>query len=267
MKVNMPIKEYHQHEAISKSRLDHIDECILKFLNPPEYKSKALTMGSAVHDAILLPELFESKYIVKPKEIKVRRGKAWDAFVLENDGMEILTQQEYDDACSIRDNIQKHEAARNMVKHGEPEMSYFSKFERFGHTFDVKCRPDLISLGSIVDIKTARSAAPHRFKNSMKDYRYNVQAAWYMDVLNSLYPEKYSDFVFIVIETTKPFAIGVYNLPQNAIDTGRKEYEDNLKYLLEYKENPYAVSGYTDGGVMSLDMPDYYYHRLLHGEK
>ncbi|MCH9838294.1 hypothetical protein K0U83_21705, partial [bacterium] len=51
---------------------------------PPRKDTGSLGMLRAVHALVLEPENFDRDFAVY--EGKVRRGKAWDAFVLEHEG-------------------------------------------------------------------------------------------------------------------------------------------------------------------------------------
>ena len=273
MKIkDLSIEDYHSHPAISKSRLDQINKSILHYKEPPNYSTSSLEFGSALHDLVLQPDLFEKEYILQPFEIKIRRGKDWEAFQAENETKTILKQSDWERLHSIRDRIMNHPLCKRMLIGGEAEESYFTKYGNITDSepslsnIELRCRTDYINKGIIFDLKTTVSAHPDSFRNSITKYRYNVQAAFYMDILNAVDKENdYDSFVFIAVETNPPYAIGVYSLNEEAIDWGRADYIEDLKKLALYLENPYEPTGYTDLGINTIGCNDYYYYKKMKG--
>jgi exodeoxyribonuclease VIII len=92
----------------------------------------------------------------------------------------------------------------------------------------------------VVDLKTTKSASKRGFAKSVAEYRYHVQAAIYTDLLeaNGLFvPE----FIFIAVEKTYPYAVGIYKLDQDALDLGRSLYQRDLalyKHCVEMDDWP-----------------------------
>ncbi len=267
MKVKgMSNEDYHAHEAISKSKLDLIEKSMAHFLDPKKVERSFFNFGAAVHDAVLLPEEFHSKYVKMPPEIKIRRGKEWDAFKAANSEKTILTADEYEEAMLFRDKILSHKICKNIFKDGEPEHSYFTELEVLGEKIKVKCRPDYVSKNCVIDIKTTLSAGFDEFSRSILKYRYHVQAAFYLDVVNKVLGTEIDNFIFVAIEKEHPFPIGVYVLDRESIDLGRKRYQKNLETLAAYNKNPKPVLGYTDDVIQVIGCPNYaFYEEMNNG--
>lgn len=264
MKKQIPIEEYHAHPAISKSKLDQINKSMLHYLEPVPYETNSLIIGSAVHDAILSPDVFESNYILQPETIKVRRGKQWDEFQELHAGKTVMKQKEFDVVRTIRDRVYSHPIGKNMFNGGEPEMSYFNKAEYFGTEIERKCRPDYVNQGYVFDLKTTRDASKRGFQRSLQQYRYHVQAAFYMDVLNDE-GMNVEHFTFICVETSAPYPIAIYLLDADDVQNGREDYIENIKTLIDYNERKYVATGYTDEGVDTITMPAFYYYDKMGG--
>ena len=274
MKIeSMSIEDYHSNPAISKSKLDQINKSILHYKEPSNYSSTSLEFGSALHDIILQPEVFQERFMVQPDHIKVRRGKEWDKVIAEFPDKIILKKSDWERLHIIRDRVMDHPLCKNMLVGGKAEESYFTKYGDVDSSnpllsdMDLRCRPDYVNKGIIFDLKSTQSAQEDSFKSSITKYRYNVQAAFYMDVINAVEkPEQpYDSFVFIAVETSPPYAIGIYNLNQEAIDWGRADYIDDLTKLALYNENPYTPTGYTDNSVQTIGCNEYYYHKKIKG--
>ena len=65
------------------------------------------------------------------------------------------------------------------------------------------------------------------------NYGYHIQAAMIQDGIDHIDHKKINEFIFIAIEKTEPYAIGIYILDEASIERGRQEYK---KVLEEYSE-------------------------------
>jgi exodeoxyribonuclease VIII len=120
----------------------------------------------------------------------------------------------------------------------------------------MKCRPDAIigPLNLIIDLKTTDDASPKAFGRSAMKYRYDVQAAFYIDLYEAHYNCKCEGFIFIAVEKTPPFGVGVYVIEDEDIERGRVKYKPDLERWREAKANN-KWTGYT--GINKLEMPNY----------
>ena len=86
-----------------------------------------------------------------------------------------------------------------------------------------KIRPDkLPGNGICVDIKTTDDASPEGFSKSCANYGYHIQAAFYLEGLTRITGEQHDTFVFIAVEKTPPYGIGVYYASHDFIAKGRE---------------------------------------------
>ena len=112
---------------------------------------------------------------------------------------------------------------------GLTELSFFS--EDLGG-IRAKCRPDWISHDKniVVDLKTTQDASPKGFQKSIANFGYHIQCSWYLRGLRKLYvPAK--EFIFIAIEKTAPFCIGVYRADEDMINAGMSEVDKSLEVI------------------------------------
>src|SRR5260370_1042811 len=99
----LPIEQYHQGEGVSKTGLHTIlTRTPFHYRFGDRTPSNAQAFGSAAHTAILEPNLFEPKYMRGPDD---RRGNKWAAAqeIAQQQGKEVLTSGDYDDALRLRD--------------------------------------------------------------------------------------------------------------------------------------------------------------------
>lgn len=226
--IRIPNNEYHSRPEISKSGLDQIDRSPAHFQayrQEPREETASLRFGTAVHAAVLEPDAFERGYIPAPEGLdrRTKAGKeAWAA--LESSGKTILTLSEWSAIQRIGEAVRGHRAAAELLTEGEAELSFFSALEGVA----VKCRPDWFRTdGIVVDLKTTQDASASGFAKSVASYRYHVQHALYADLLESL-GHRITAFVFVAVEKTPPYAVGVYELDPDAVVVGREAYQRNL---------------------------------------
>jgi hypothetical protein len=247
--------DYHKDiTKISKSGLDLINKSPLhyweRYLNPNhvEKKTTALTIGSAVHCRILEPQEFGKRYTVAPDiDRRTTMGKQmWAEFQAQSEGLEIISREDDLMIERINEAVHRHPQAGLLL-------SKLSIVEQVFTFNDKKCKPDgITSLDIVLDIKTTEDASPYAFGRSAAKYRYDVQAALYTDILeaNGIVVE---GFVFIAVEKTPPYAVGVYVIEDADIDAGRDKYiKDYLKWKQCMTDNNWP--GFEMG---KLIMPNY----------
>lgn len=73
---------------------------------------------------------------------------------------------------------------------------------------------------AIGDLKSTRDASPESFTRDVVNFRYFMQAAWYLDLAADLgHPAV--GFAFVAVEKVPPYLIGIYELDADALDLGR----------------------------------------------
>lgn len=239
--LGIPCEAYHAGPGVSKSALDRMAQ------SPAHYKehvqhgreeTPAMKLGNVIHCAVLQPELFDATYAVAPDvDRRTKAGKeAYAAFMAENVGKIFISQDDRDMAERMRDAVWSHPAAKNLMTiKGQVEASCWAKDEPTGLLR--KCRPDklLREFGVVVDLKTTEDASPGKFAKSCADYRYHVQAAYYLDTL-ALAGIEVDAFILVAVEKKPPYAVGVFQLEPEDVDLGRRAYRrdlDRLKACME----------------------------------
>jgi len=230
--------DYHKDtKFISKSGLDLINRSPLhyweKYLNPmhEEKKTHALTFGSAVHCAVLEPGEFGKRYSIIPDiDRRTKDGKARWAEFLESVGDEqMITREDSNHIEKIMTKVNRHPQAA-LLK------SKISEVEKIYTHEDMKCRPDAItSLGIVIDLKTTEDASPKAFGRSATKYRYDVQAAFYSDILKANGVDV-NGFVFIAVEKTPPYAVACYVIEDADLNIGREKYLADLEVWRECRD-------------------------------
>lgn len=227
---NMTSETYHGIDACSSSRLKLLKRspahCKESIDNPNAHQTPALILGGAIHCAVLEPELFASRYVVRPSfgrtkaELEVKA--AWEA---ANCTSQTISQDDQALCFKLRDLLMAHKLAGPIFK--KQSNTEISGIWVDGLTGILcKLRSDSVSekLSLVVDLKTTEDASPRAFSKAIFDYGYHRQGAWYLDGWKALGVE-YRHYCIIAVEKKPPHGIAVYrlNTEGKAIALGRKE--------------------------------------------
>ena len=203
-------------------------------------QTKAMADGTAVHAFFLERNKFDTNFVIKPADMRLntKAGKEW---ALEHQSKIIIDSELgnnlYEMEKSFMDSPAKMIYNENMG--GQTELSYF--WDDLG-LVKGKCRPDWIDkFGEIVvDVKTTTDASPRGFQKSIANWGYHLQLGWYMRGLQKLGFDTY-DFIFIAIEKTPPFSVGVYRADRDMINHAMQELDKlvpEIDNALQTKEFP-----------------------------
>lgn len=255
---HIPFPEYQLWDAISKHDLDNIAK------SPAHYKaakgakqvvSPAMKFGTATHTMLLEPQNACEEIAVMPKcDRRTKVGKELaKEFEESSFGKTVITQEEMDRIMRMRDAVDTHPVAGNLIKHAKHiEASAIWTDPSTG--LMSRCRPDIIHDDLVIDLKTAIDAGRWAFASSMHKWRYHVQASYYLDgLINLNVVSKNAQFVFLVVEKLPPFGVALYALRTEDLDRGRLQYEgDIIRYSQCLKDNHWP--GYSEA-IGYIDLP------------
>ena len=234
--------DYHAHPAVSKSHLDLIARSPLhywaRYLDPdrvaPE-PSPQMRLGTALHTHVLELSRWDEEIAVAPGDInrRTKEGREqWAAFEASSAGKTVITADDAAQVMAMGRAVLRHPAAAMLLGlPGKAETTHMWTDASTG--LECKCRPDwLTDDGSIVvDLKTTKDASPRGFKQSVANYRYHVQAAWYLHGLEQATGNRPDQFIFICVESTAPYAVAVYAADAEMIERGHDQAMRDLAKL------------------------------------
>jgi len=238
--------DYFSRPEMSQSRLKDFAVSPAYYqlrLKQPQEQTEAMAMGSAVHAALLEPEIFKQKYVAVWPSIKLtksgnaRKGtkfekEMWTKFLAENLGKIILSQKEYEQVIKMRDSVFDHPKANDILSFDiEAEKEIF--FELEGVPCKAKLDAIVPSINTVIDFKTARSSTAESFRRDAINMHYDLQAYWYYEAYKSLYGSYPDFYAFIVVSKEEPYPVGVFEADNEFLDRGRYYA---LKYLKQFKE-------------------------------
>lgn len=221
----MPEADYHAEKRfVSKHILDLVAD------SPEKYKAAmdseevfettpSMVLGSALHCAVLEPDSYEARFVVAPKfDRRTKAGKeAFAEWESQNAGKTVLTPDQATAVEGMRESIFRHKLLRALWTNnrGESEVTILSRDDDTG--LALKARIDRVfpDLRIALDLKTCASAAPLDFARAVANFRYDVQASFYKDLLEkpTAHGEEWN-FFFVAVENKAPYSVAVYGVSE-----------------------------------------------------
>ena len=231
IKRGLDAATYHADKStVSKHGLDLMAQAPAlyrwKLDNPETTRTPALRWGNLVHLAVLEPWKIAEETVVLDVDRRTKAGKEAYAEAVAT-GREVISPEEEHELVAMRFEVHGHLASEPLLRGDfDVESSIYWTDEKTGVA--CRARPDVVRCdGYVVDLKTCASASPRAFQRAAWDYRYHVQAAYYLDGLlaNGVDAQK---FAFICVETKAPYLVAVYIADTDLIAHGRKAYKRDL---------------------------------------
>jgi len=241
--TGMSAETYHDSHEISKHGLDLVHKCPALYKYKQTHKddseqSPALRWGTLVHLRILEPALFHSTVVVAPQcDRRTKAGKEiYEEFITVNAGKTVITEDEGTKLYEIALAIANHAGACTLLDGDIAiENSMFWTDQETG--IECRARPDIIRPdGLIVDLKTTQDAGASAFAKSCAQFRYHVQAAFYLDGLAAQGVEVHG-FAFIAVEKDSPNLVATYVCDRTMLDIGRQAYQADLRTYAACKQS------------------------------
>jgi exodeoxyribonuclease VIII len=230
----------------------------------PDEPTAAMSMGSAIHVAVLEPESFEKRYVeaIEVGDKRTPANKArWVAFEQENAGRGILKPSEWEAALRVRESVWSQPWAEELLGGaGANEVSALWMDAEW--KIPCKCRIDRLG-ARVIDLKSTRDASASAFQRSISNFDYYLQAALYMDGLDTLHPSP-REWIWIAVETVAPYAPALYSPTNEMIDEGRKRYRTALGQWAECTRSGFWP-GYSPSPVQ-IDLPPWAKSKSFEGE-
>lgn len=228
--------DYHAAPGLSKSALDLIEESPKFYqyrLKNPEDLKEALIFGSGYHSVIMEDEPLDSLiYVTKTQPKEPTLDELGRAPLSEKNVAKIKAMQ----AAFMRDRL-----APKLLQNALIEVSFFWTDKDTGIL--CKCKPDIWLLEKLllIDLKTCADTGKGPFKRAVKDCRYHVQGAFFIDgIAQSLRQagidvqgHEPTQFALAAQEKSEPFDIGFHQLGPRSLVTGEIQYRRNLETYAE----------------------------------
>jgi hypothetical protein len=255
---------YHADPALSQSQIKTLLDCPARFAHEqanPRQVGDAADLGTVVHTLLLggpdLPIVVDAADW-KTKAAREARNAA------RASGQVAILASAWDAAQTMAGAVWDHPAAADLLRRAtmrEVSMRWDSDGVEMRGRIDAVSTWHDGSATVLVDVKSARSAAPRMFARSVLDYGYHIQQAAYTDGWSSLTMDV-PDFAFIVVENTAPHLVAVYTLDDVLAEYGWQEYRRGLRVFQECVASGEWPS-YPDG---KIEAPGWV-RRLVEGDE
>ena len=260
--VQITNAHYHADPAVNASKLKTINthgawaywNCFLNPNRPERKPTPAMLLGTLTHACILEPDLFNKQFTVVASR-NTKKGKE-EAKEAEENGMTAVTQSDMDLALKMREAVYQDEEAKQLLKEGVAEKSWWRDDEKTGLT--MKARSDWYTGDIIVDLKTSRSgASPKEFGKAVANFGYHLQNAHYLNVCDA------KRFIFLVVQSEFPFDTALYELDSQALQEGQRLCRQGLDRIAECTMSDHWPHHSEQGGIQTLSLPRWAFSTLV----
>lgn len=273
--VEMPEEIYHRHPALSYSGA--------KLLLPPGtpalyrhrmanpiVKAAEWDFGHAAHKMVL--GVGAPVRYIQGKTAKGEPSEGWGSQYAKDQRAEAYAAGEVPLLESDREAIEgmtaalrEHPGASRLLSpdSGTPEQNLFWDDDETGCPLRARldwlpttdCHPFILA-----DYKSCVSAAPAAFAKAVDNYRYYLQAAFYLDAVKSLGLSDDPYFVFIAQEKTPPYQVATYDLDPDALRLGVQKMRQAIDTYMDCAEND-TWPGYSPE-ITTISLPPWAYREL-----
>lgn len=191
-------------------------------------------------------------------------GEILSKFASDNEGKDILTQDEWLHALKIRDAVLAEPEAAMLLEEGVAEQSIYWNHTETGEL--LKCRPDWTTPDHVLaDLKFVRDASPAAFARDGSQHNYHLQDAHYSEGYESATGHR-PGFVFIAVEKDaplgaeayKPVMVGVYHYKEEDRERGLVLRDMAVRNIIKWRNDDY-YPGYD--GINEISVPTYQANR------
>jgi hypothetical protein len=236
--------------------------------DPPLYpreQSKALDVGTVGHAALTSPGSIDDVVMIIPPDVLNkdghRKGGAWKDWSEENAGIIQMKEAEFEPVRRMVRSVYAHPRGAWLMQHAlHYEFSLVWQDAETG--LGLSARPDLLAEWRgrilVVDFKTTRCRTPRAFVQAAAELGYHRQAAWYMEAVELFGYDVSPSFVFLTVDKSPAHECRIYELPEHAVELGRRENAANRRDLARRL----AENDWTDPlsqEAIEVDLPRWVY--------
>lgn len=206
------------------------------------------------------------QFKVKDWDARTREGKL-AAQVAEAEGQVIIDQSDWDMAHDMATSVLAHPVAGKLFTQGRAEVSVYADDPNTGVGMRGRIdwwRDD----DTMVDLKTAQDASPGGFARAVASLHYHVQDSWY-DRLGTLNGRPAKDFIFVAVEKTPPYLIGVYRMDARAmraadvlVDRACEVYRDCKEAEESFGVEAWPEWGRPSDAIETLSLPRWAFNEV-----
>jgi hypothetical protein len=218
--------EYHGSDELSRSTASNLlttSPAKVRYeRDNPRPSSLPLIMGGCFHGMVLEPECLDVEYAIKPPDIDGKSPltkyykETFAAMQEERPHAQWLKADEWKTCIGMAEAVLDNPVFTHYASDVDAIAEGSGFFQYNGAS--CKVRPDLYtSDGTIIDLKSTQDASEAGFRSSIRKFKYDFQACYYLEALRALgLPAK--QFIFIISEKSPPYLTASYTLTSSEID-------------------------------------------------
>jgi len=180
--------------------------------SPPTDPTEALHFGSAFHGFMLGTHTIEpvEGKITFPKLLKQERELGPKSETI------LVKESDYNHLSAMKQVVMENEISGALLNHPSAIYEQAGIFADPDYDIVGCIKPDIRipDLGMIVDLKTTVDASAWAFPRSIRRFKYDWQAWWYLRGANQLAHEYYDTFIIIAIEKVPPYGINIFQITE-----------------------------------------------------
>jgi hypothetical protein len=251
--MNAPREAYFGTAGVNWSTLKHLRDSPMAYRhalqNPPADKT-AFMIGRAVHTLTFEPGLFNDQYAIWTEGD--RRGKAWEAFKAEHQGLTILKAAEADECAAMATAVRQHPLVQPYLDGGVFEQAIYWTDDETG--LGCKGKPDWLmpERRIVLDLKTARSIEARRFGTEAARMGYHLQLAHYRNGVRAAYGWEPQRLLIVAVEKSAPHDVAVFEIGPDEAWLAAQDVRDLLHQLKECTDAGRWPGRYTQEQALQL---------------
>lgn len=221
-------------------------------------QTKSMDLGSALHLALLLPNLYAETVVVGPDWNKNTNAyKEWKA--QHADKLILDAKQEFQLQAMIAGITKNDKAVELLNTPGDKEQAIRWQDEQT--EIWCKAKLDMLLVSSIiVDIKTCSEPNPVEFSRSCGQLDYECQAAFYIDGVREVTGME-PQFIHMAVGMSPPYECILYRLDDEALELGRQKNRSTLRRLRDCRDTDFWESPYNNR-INTLGLPRWSFNRV-----
>ncbi len=222
-----------------------------------------MVIGSALHAAILEPEVFEQRFAIVPKiDRRTTAGKEkWADWQAEHAGKTLLAREEADPIARLRASIRKHTRAWQLMNlPGAAEVSLYWSDPETG--LRLKARPDRLAQAPVrvlVEVKSTGRGDKWNFARRIVELDYHLSLAMYREGVKRAYGEPAPPVVFLVIEEST-FEICLYKPNAAMLREGEQRFRAAQRLYAHCVESNSWPGYQPNGSIEEIALPRWARH-------
>lgn len=234
-------------------------------------ESDAMRLGEAAHCAVLEPRRFPIDYAIWDRRtesgrLAPRHGQYYKAFLEENRGKKVLTEDQQTDALTMQLAVSACAEAMEYLLTGQPEVTLVWSIGKLLCKGRVDWITDLGEGPVLVGLKTCADIRLDQFSRAAGRLLYHVQWPFYADGYKAITGKYPHEIVEIVVEKKPPHDVIVYVIGDDVLKVGRLKYRELLQKLQQCELDK-RWPGVGGGSKQPFMLPSYMYDDEIYGDE